>query len=135
MGYIAGVPPDAGKSVLLRMLEMFASGDVDAARETVADDYCDHEPAHGGEARGVAGFCDRVEAVRKPYVVLDVWPEGLITEQDTVTARLHWQGVLPTGEQVDRITIEVVRVDGDRAIERWTKQVSCESMPSNRGPN
>jgi hypothetical protein len=32
------VPTEAGKGVLLRVLEMFATGDIDAAGEIVAED-------------------------------------------------------------------------------------------------
>ena len=132
MRYPAEVPSDAGKSVLLRMLEMFATGELDAAPETVAEDYRDHDPEAGPARRGVAGFCDQVRATRRDYVVLDVWPEGLLAERDQVTAQLHWQGVLPSGERVDRITIEVVRFNDGRAVEHWARPVSSLLTPAER---
>ena len=126
---------DTGKSVLLRMLEMFATGEVEAAPETVADDYRDHEPGPGRGRLGVEGFCERVRAERSAYVVLDVWPEGLIAERDQVTAQLHWQGVLPSGDTVDRITIDVLRVSDGRAVEHWAAAgfVAVTPAESRRG--
>ena len=121
---------DVGKSVLLRMLEMFATGEVEAAPETVADDYRDHEPGPAYVAIGVEGFRERVRSVRGDYVVLDVWPEGLVAERDQVTAQLHWQGVLPSGETVDRITIDVVRVSDGLAVEHWAEPVSSRVTPA-----
>ena len=126
------VATDVGKSVLLRMLEMFATGEVEAAPETVAEDYRDHEPGPGPRTIGVLGFCERVRAARSEYVVLDVWPEGLVADQDQVTAQLHWQGVLPSGATVDRITIDVVRVAGGRAVEHWERPVSSQLTPAER---
>ena len=119
---------DVGKSVLLRMLEMFASGEVEAAPETVSDDYHDHEP--GAHARGVNGFRERVRVTRRPYVALDVWPEGLFAERDQVTAQLHWQGVLPSGDTVDRVTIDVLRVSDGRAVEHWAEAISTRVTPA-----
>ena len=121
---------DAGKDVLLRMVEMFATGEVDAARQTVAEDYRDHEPGHDPRTLGIDGFCERVRAERRGYVVLDVWPEGLVADQDQVTAQLHWQGLLPTGDTLDRITIEVVRVEDGRAVEHWARSVSSRLIPA-----
>lgn len=121
---------DVGKSILLRMLEMFATGEVEAAPETVADDYRDHEPGPAYVAIGVEGFRERVRSVRGDYVVLDVWPEGLIAERDRVTAQLHWQGVLPSGDTVDRVTIDVLRVSDGRAVEHWAEAVSSRVTPA-----
>jgi predicted SnoaL-like aldol condensation-catalyzing enzyme len=111
------------------MLEMFATGEVEAAPETVAEDYRDHEPG-GAPVAGVDGFRERVRAARCDYVVLDVWPEGLIADSDQVTAQLHWQGMLPSGDMVDRITIDVVRVSDGRAVERWAQPVSSRLTPA-----
>ena len=121
---------DVGKSVLLRMLEMFATGEIQAAPETVAEDYRHHEPGLGARTLGVDGFCERVRATRSEYVVLDVWPEGLIADSDHVTAQVHWQGVLPTGDTVDRITLDVVRVADGRAVEHWERPVSSRLTPA-----
>jgi predicted SnoaL-like aldol condensation-catalyzing enzyme len=129
-GTLAPVATQAGKDVVLRMVEMFATGEVGAARETVAPDYRDHDSAAGAETLGVAGFCARVLAERSGYVELDVWPEGLRSDRDEVTAQLHWQGVLPTGDTLDRITIDVVRVQDGRAVEHWARPVSTRLIPA-----
>lgn len=130
---LAAVPSDAGKFVLLRMLEMFATGDLEAAPATVAEDYRDHQGPTQAPVRGVNGFCEVVRAARSSFVELDVWPEALMTEGDQVTARLHWQGVLPTGVTIDRETMEVIRVAEGLAVEHWGEQVwSRETSPRGR---
>jgi predicted SnoaL-like aldol condensation-catalyzing enzyme len=126
------VATQAGKDVLLRMLEMFATGEVDAAPDTVAAGYREHAPGQAPQTLGVAGFCDRVKAERSAYVVLDVWPEGLVADRDQITAQLRWQGVLPTGDTLDRVTIDVVRVRDGRAVEHWTRPVSTRLIPAGR---
>lgn len=128
--YAPGMPNDAGKSVLLRMLEMFATGDVQGASETVADDYRTHQAAAGLTARGPQAFRDLVRATRRPFADLDVWPEALVQNGDQVTARLHWRGVLPSGATLDRITVEVLRVVNGRAVEHWTEQVESRLSPA-----
>lgn len=111
------------------MLETFATGDLGAACETVAEGYCDHE--HDGPAaarrgrllRPGAGGAQRVHGPGRG-------PEGLVTERDQVTAQLHWRGVLPSGDTVDRITIDMLRLAGRRAVERWTRPVSSRLTPA-----
>jgi predicted SnoaL-like aldol condensation-catalyzing enzyme len=123
------VSSDAGKSILLRMLEMFATGDVASVGETIADDYRDHHAVPGVGARGAAAFKEAVRVARSAYTELDVWPEALFTSGDEVTARIHWEGVLPSGATVDRITMEVIRVANGRAVERWAKQLESNLRP------
>jgi hypothetical protein len=101
------------------MIAMFATGDTVAVRETVADDYRDHQGIGGGEIQGVAGFCEVVRAARSTYTTLDVWAEDLLSDGDRAVARIRWRGVLPTGIVVDRETIDIVRVADGLAAEHW----------------
>jgi predicted ester cyclase len=118
---------------LLKMLEMFVTGDLEAAPATVAKDYRDYQGVGDRPVRGVDGFCEVVRSARSSFVELDVWPEALMTEGDQVTARLHWQGVLPTGVTIDRETMEVIRVAEGLAVEHWAEQVwSRETSPRSR---
>jgi predicted SnoaL-like aldol condensation-catalyzing enzyme len=120
---LPAVGSDAGKTVLLRMLEMFVTGDLEAAPATVAPDYRDHQGLGASPVEGVNGFCEVVRTARSSYVELDVWPEALMTQGDEVTARLHWQGTLPTGVTIDRETMEVIRVAEGLAVEHWVEEV------------
>jgi predicted SnoaL-like aldol condensation-catalyzing enzyme len=115
------------------MLEMFATGDLDAAPETVADDYRDH--ASSAHIRGVDGFREAVRVTRGSFVALDVWPEALMTEGDQVTATLHWQGVLPTGVTIDRETMEIIRVAEGLAVEHWGREVWSRETSAGRRPD
>ncbi|MEA2623531.1 MAG: hypothetical protein QOH61_2441 [Chloroflexota bacterium] len=125
--------PDSGKLVLMRMLEMFATGDLEAAPETVSEEYRDHRGPRQVQLLGVDGFRDAVRTARSSFVELDVWPEALMADGDQVTARLHWQGVLPSGVTIDRETMEVIRVAEGLAVEHWAKQVwERETAPQTR---
>jgi hypothetical protein len=60
-----------------------------------------------------------VEVARSGYDDLLVDIADLIEVVDRAAARLVWSGIRPTGETTKRETLEIVRVDGGRAIEHW----------------
>lgn len=116
--------PDVGKAVLVRMIEMFATGDTTNAHSAVADEYIDHQGIGGGEVRGVGGFCEVVRVARSAFTTLDVWVEDLIQDHDRAAARIKWRGVLPSGVVVNRETIDIVRTVDGRAVEHWGCRIS-----------
>jgi hypothetical protein len=121
----------ASKAVLGRMIEMFATGDIRAVGDTVADDYLDHQGLGDAEIRGAVGFSDVVRAARRPYARLDVWAEDLLSDRDRAIARIRWHGVLPNGAAIDRETIDIVRVADGLAVEHWGCRLwSRDSEPS-----
>ncbi len=124
--------------MLVRMIEMFATGDLAGASETVADDYRDHQGLDGVEIRGATGFCDVVRAARSAYMSLNVWAVDVISDRERAAARIRWQGTLPSGVVVDRETIDIIRIAAGRAVEHWGCRISnreaiqTEARPSRR---
>ena len=105
--------------VMRRMIEMFATGDVSALAAVVSDEYYDHQGLDGVAVRGTEGFRTVVEAARAGTLGLNVTIADLIADGDRAVARLQWRGVSPTGETVDRETIDIVRTRDGRAVEHW----------------
>jgi ketosteroid isomerase-like protein len=107
------------EAVLRKMIEMFATGDVSALAAVVSDEYHDHQGLDGTAVRGTAGFRRVVEAARSGTLGLTVTIADLIADGDAAVARLQWRGVSPTGEVVDRETIDIVRTRDGKAVEHW----------------
>jgi dephospho-CoA kinase len=118
----------AAKAVLIRMIEMFSTGNIGAIQEVVADTYRDHQGLHDSEIRGATGFADIVAAARRACNTLDVRPVDLIAEGDLAVARIRWHGVLLTGEIVDRETIEMIRVVNGKAVEHWGAETTGQNL-------
>ena len=45
--------------------------------------------------------------------------EDIFGTADRAVARIRWQGRRPDGEHVDRQTIDIIRVENERAVEHW----------------
>lgn len=97
---------------------MFSTGDLSDLQETVHSDYLDHQGLHGEPIRGPDGFASVVAAARAGFESLDVTVEDLIAGRDRVAARLRWSGLRTEG-QVNRQTLEIVRIEDGLAIEHW----------------
>ena len=102
-----------------KIVEAFSTGDLSRVESLFALDYVDHQGLGGHEMIGPSGFSDVVRAARTGYVDLAVRIDDLIAEGDKVVARLHWRGVRPAGEIVERETIEILRFVAGRAVEHW----------------
>jgi ketosteroid isomerase-like protein len=106
--------------VMRAMVAAFDTGDLDGLDGFVHPDYLDHQGLpHIRPIRGVDGFGQVVEAARDGYDHLAVEIADLIEGGDRAAARLVWTGVRRTGEATERETLEIVRVDSERAIEHW----------------
>lgn len=101
------------------MVQMFASGDPSQAAAVVAEDYLDHPGLGDGPIRGIDGFFDIVQANHGSYREQEVRIEDLFGVDDRAVARIRWRGRRLSGEEVDRQTIDIVRVSGGRAVEHW----------------
>lgn len=117
---------DRAKAIMQAMVEMFATGDLAALTSTVAPNYLDHQGLGGQVIHGVEGFAQVVHVARLGYVSLEVSIEDLIAEGNRAVARIRWQGTRTTGEQVDRETIDIIRVADGRATEHWGAHSSLE---------
>ena len=105
--------------VLEAMVAMFDSGETATAARVVADSYLDHQGLGEGPMLGVAGFVAVVEASRSGFETKSVTVEDLFGAHDRAVARIRWRGRRHDGVDVDRETIDIVRVEGGRAVEHW----------------
>jgi len=101
------------------MAEMFSTGDLTALEATVGPDYLDHQGLGAGPMHGTDGFATVVATARAAYQALEVTVEDLIVADDRAAARLRWRGTRPSGEQVDRESLEIVRIEDGKAVEHW----------------
>ncbi len=106
-------------AVLKAMVAMLSTGDLSDLEATVHHGYLDHQGLGGMPVYGPSGFAAVVAAARRGYERLEVVVEDLFEEPDRVAARLRWQGVRPSGETVERETVEIVRIEDGRAFEHW----------------
>ena len=107
------------KASLLRMVQIFESGDLADIRFVVSDQYVDHQGLDGCEIRGRDGFARVVSAARSAWRDLRVTAEDAIAAGDRVAARLHWHGTKEQGTPMDRETIDIVRFADAVAVEHW----------------
>lgn len=105
--------------VLEEMVAMFDSGDPTAAVRVVADSYLDHQGLGQGPMHGVGGFIEVVQASRAGFEMKKVRIEDLFDTHDRAVARIRWRGRRQDGQEVDRQTIDIVRVVDGRAAEHW----------------
>jgi predicted SnoaL-like aldol condensation-catalyzing enzyme len=105
--------------VLEAMVAMFASGDPSAAAEVVAPEYVDHQGLGRGAMRGVEGFAQIVRTNHTAWQQQQVRIEDLFGAGDRAVARIRWRGRRHDGEDVDRETIDIIRVAHGLAVEHW----------------
>ncbi len=106
-------------TVIKKMVAMFSNGDLTGLEATVAPGYLDHQGLGGEPIRGTAGFATVVAAARGGCRALDVTIEDLIAADDRAAARLRWRCTRPSGEVVERETLEIVRISDGKALEHW----------------
>ena len=111
------------KNLMRKMVRIFETGDLSKVADIVDAQYVDHQGLDGIELKGADGFSHVVAIARNAFSDLQISIEDLIAEDDWVVARLRWHGARPTGEQIDRETIEIVRFTGGRAVEHWGASV------------
>ena len=74
-------------SVLLKLLEMFVSGDVSEVAQTVAGNYVDHQGLGKGPLHGPAGFARVVAAARRGVTDLRVSVQDVVEQEHRAAAR------------------------------------------------
>ncbi len=117
---------EENKAIARRAYEILSSGNLEALEEVIAPDVVDHN-AQPGQPGGIEGTRQVVGMFRAAFPDLRFIPEDLIAEGDRVVARLtvtgthrgEFQGLPPTGKQVTMSGVEIVRLAGGKAVERW----------------
>ncbi len=84
------------ESAARSIIDIFATGEVDAIASRVAEDYVDHQGLGDKEIRGPDGFREVVAAVRK-YSDVHVTIEDLIAADDRAALRARWHGINDAG--------------------------------------
>jgi predicted SnoaL-like aldol condensation-catalyzing enzyme len=116
---ITGVQELSATEVLEAMVAMFASGDPSEAHAVVAEDYLDHQGLGAGPITGVDGFAQVVRTNHAAYQCQEITIEDLFGTGDRAVARIRWRGRRRDGEEIDRETIDIVRVTRGGAVEHW----------------
>jgi predicted ester cyclase len=132
---MAAVRAGGNKALMRKMVRMFETGDLSSVAAVVGAEYVDHQGLGGMALKSADGFSRVVAAARTALPDLHVSIEDLIAEDDRVVARLRWHGTRPTGEHVDRETIDIVRFAGGRAVEHWGMCVSTSETLRDSQPH
>jgi predicted ester cyclase len=109
----------ANKTLLKKIIRLFESGDVSDVDVLIDVKYVDHQGLGGTELTGTGGFWQVVSAARIAMPELHVAVEDLVTEGDRIVARLRWRGKSVAGQELERQTIDVLRIEGGRLAEHW----------------
>ena len=119
-------PARSTEAVVRRWTEDLWNGRLELIEDLFAPHMVDHNPLPG-QAPGGDGQRQVIELFRSAF------PDLSVTAHDVVvagrTAAVRWSasgthrgemlGVAPAGRHVTMHGIDIVRVDGDRIIERW----------------
>jgi predicted ester cyclase len=120
------------KTVMLKMVEAFGTGDFARVDQFVSPDYVDHQGLGEGEVLGASGFANVVQVARRAVSGLEMRIEDVITEDDRAAARINWQGVSADGRMLERETIDIIRVVDDKAVEHWGAEMWSRSSDPSR---
>jgi predicted SnoaL-like aldol condensation-catalyzing enzyme len=100
------------------IVDILATGDLDAASSVVAEEYIDHQGLGDVEVRGQRGFRQVVEAVHKSSDVR-VTIENIVAAEDKAALWLRWHATDRAGRTVTRETLDLLRFEDGRLIEHW----------------
>jgi len=109
--------PLTPRDVVLRMLKMFATGDLTDLRAVIGVDYQDHQEPDSGNGPEV--FALVVTRVRERFLGLRVSVEDIVEQGDRVAVRLEWTGTVAGDGPFVAEGIDIVRVVEGRAREHW----------------
>src|SRR5919204_2738693 len=121
---------EQNKAAARRVYEAFnqaiSSGNMSLLDEVLAADGIDHNPAPG-QAPGLAGVKQTFAQFRTAFPDLRLTVEDQTAEGDKVASRIvgrgthkgAFQGIPPTGKQVKQEGIDIVRIAGEKVVERW----------------
>lgn len=119
---------EANKAIARRVYEIISTGDFDRAGEIVDTEAPDNELRPGDPpARLIETFKDTFTEARDAFPDLRVAVEDVMAEGDRVAARVtmrgthrgEFQGIAPTGKQVEIKAIDMFRISEGRIVEHW----------------
>jgi predicted SnoaL-like aldol condensation-catalyzing enzyme len=107
------------KAAIQKIAEIFNTGDLSEVASLFSPEYIDHQRPAWLNVSGSEEFKQIVMGARMSLPNLRVTVEDIIAEDEKVTTRLHWHSTHPTGKQVDRETIEILRFVHGKVVEHW----------------
>jgi len=116
------------KAIVRRFYEeVWNGGDVEVAREILADDYIRHDLRPTKAAAGGVGMASIARAFREAFPDLQMEVEVLLAEDDFVAARWTstgtftgtWGDVVPTGKRATFSGVNIFRFAGGLVVELW----------------
>ena len=110
---------EQNKVLMRTIVTIFNTGDVSQVDVLFAADYEDHQRPDGWDITGPEEFRQIVTGARNATQYLHVTIQDLIAEGDRVVARLRWQSADLAGVEVDRETIDILRVTQGQVAEHW----------------
>ena len=102
-----------------KIVEIFNTGDLSDVDRVFSPQYIDHQKPEGWDVTGPEEFRQIVTNAHNSLKTLIVTIEDLFAESDKVAARLQWHSVDLTGAEVNRETIDILRIENGKVIEHW----------------
>ena len=120
--------PEDVKAVSRQVLDIFNTGDLDAADGVIAADFVGHDPALPEPLRGVDAFKAQVAGYRAAFSDLQMTVDQQVAEGDSVVTRWTARGthdgelfgIAPTGNVVTTTGISVNRIADGKVAEDFT---------------
>ena len=122
----AAANPEANKTVVVRILEIFNQEDLAVADEIFATDFVNHDPSRP-DVTDLESYKGWVVENRTAFPDFRVEIHYMVAEGDKVAARwtvtgIHQgelMGIPPTGKQMTQTGITIHRLAGGKIVESW----------------
>ena len=120
------MPPDQHKALLRRFIDLWNSGQIDAADEFVSPQLVDHS-LPPGLPPGLVGFKLLVQTFRDAFPDLHITIDEIAAQSDRATARVtfrgthrgEFQGIPTTGKTFTMGAIGILRFERATVVEHW----------------
>jgi predicted SnoaL-like aldol condensation-catalyzing enzyme len=119
------------KAATQKIVAIFNTGDLSEVHTLFSAEYIDHQKPAWLDAAGAKEFKQIVLGARTSLPNLQVTIEALIAEGHTVAARLHWHSAQPSGNVIDRKTIDLLRFVHGKVIEHWGAEAWATEIAQN----
>ena len=115
------------KTIMQKIVAIFNTGELEEVDLIFSPDYVDHQKPPGMEIDGPDEFRQIVTDARGSVRTLSVTIEDLIVEMDKVAARLRWHIIDLAGKEIERETIDILRLADGRVVEHrgaeaWSRE-------------
>jgi steroid delta-isomerase-like uncharacterized protein len=117
---------DQNKALVSRVYDAFNTGNLEILDAVLGVNIVDHNP-FPGQPQGVAGVKQLIMMLRTAFPDFHITVEDMVAEGDRVAVRVRTQGthqgefmgISATGKEVTQTGIEILRIAGGKAVERW----------------